>query len=551
MLKSLSIKNYALIRQLEITPSQQLNIVTGETGAGKSIILGAIGLLIGARADAKSIFDNQEKCIVEATFKVDGYGLEEYFKNADIDYDQHCIIRRELSSNGKSRAFVNDTPTTLEFLKLIGNRLLDIHSQHETMALANPNFQLSILDAFASNFEALGLYQTEFKKYISNKKLLDLKTQEALQLKQQLDYHTFLFLELESANIKSDELEILEQRQLALSNAEEINEKLSLVSQVLTEGQNPVIPSLSMLEKTIAQITKFNHDFLPINQRLKSVVEELKDIESELTNIANHAVPDKAELALVEDRLGTIYALLKKHRVNQVSDLLIVFSQLESKIQSSTILDDDILELQTTIKKQEHKLKDLAEQISTKRKKQIEPICSKIESLLKDLGIPNANVKIAHQTNEIGIYGIDDVNILFSANKGIAPQDLKKSASGGEFSRLMLCIKYLLADKTAMPTIIFDEIDTGISGEIGMQVGKMMRQMGKSHQVIAISHLPQIAAQGQQHYFVYKDHSAEKSISAIKLLTPKEREYEIAKMLSGATPTESALSNAKELLSVC
>lgn len=548
MLKSLLIRNYALIEHLEMNPSAGLNIITGETGAGKSIMLGAIGLLLGNRADSKALLNAGDKCVIEAQFDITEYALQHLFQAEDIDYDSSCIIRREINPAGKSRSFVNDTPVTLDLLKKLGNRLMDVHSQHETLSLANANFQLSIIDAFASNPTLLADYQQIFKKYKSGLEKYEQLLSQSSQEKAQLSYNNFLLTELAEALILPDEQEQLEQRLKFLEHSEDIKSKLVTATLLLNGDENNLLLGLQSVEKILTQLSIYNPTLGMLQQRLKGSIAELKDIQNEIEAQESSIDFSAEELPLAEARLSTIYTLQKKHGVQTNGELISILHELQVKVSAAENLDETLSSLKAANDEMHGMLMKAATALTASRVQVIPRIVKEIETMLKEVGILNGTILINHKLALPNITGADDIALLFSANKGVAPQELKNAASGGEFSRLMLCIKYLLADKAALPTIIFDEIDTGISGEIAMKVGKMMRKMAKSHQVISISHLPQIAAQGDTHYFVYKDNTAAKSISKVRLLNHEDRVQEIAQMLSGAMPTASAIDNARELL---
>jgi DNA repair protein RecN (Recombination protein N) len=550
MLSHLVIKNYALIRHLEISPSRELNIITGETGAGKSILLGAIGLLLGNRADTKVLFDENEKCVIEGVFNISGYDLNSFFEEADIEYDQDCIIRREISASGKSRAFINDTPVNLEILKKWGGSLVDVHSQHETLLLGNAHFQISILDAFAGNKKNLEEYRTLFKKYKAIQQEYETLLSKAGAEKKLLDYNSFLLHELTEASLEKGEQESGEELLKILENAEHIKSKLNMAYTILSEGTEPdLIGQLLEARKQLDPISNLSSQYESLRARIQSALIELKDIAAELGNENEKVEYNPQAIERTQDRLSILYTLQKKHQVQTVEELLTIQKELERKMEFALNLDDHLLMLQKKMESTLQELLTFGKKLSESRKKSTAPIKKELEGLLKEVGMPNATIAIDIKETEPSINGLDTVAILFSANKGIAPQELKNAASGGEFSRLMLCIKYIIADKTALPTIIFDEIDTGISGEVAIKVGKMIKQMSSNHQVISISHLPQIAAQGKSHYYVYKDNSSEKTISKMKLLTEEERIKEIAQMIGGSKPSETAIQNAKEMLS--
>jgi DNA repair protein RecN (Recombination protein N) len=550
MLKNLVIKNYALIRELEMSPSADLNIITGETGAGKSIMLGAIGLLLGNRADTKVLFDQNEKCIIEGSFEVQSYKLKDLFEEEALDYDDICVIRREISPQNKSRAFVNDTPVNLDVLKKLGSYLMDVHSQHETLLLGNSDFQVSILDAYAKNSTILLSYKDLFKEFRMLREKYEEVVKNAEEAKKQLDYNNFQFNELSEADLKEGEQETIEEELKLLENSEEIKSKLNLMMQMMSESENSVDVNLKTISKYLEQISSFSKTYETLHARLTAAFIEIKDISDELEKEEASVEFGQEKIEQIQERLSKIYTLQKKHQVNSIAELLQIQTALEAKVNMVLDMDEEIKNLKNKLDTTHKNLLSKGEELSKSRSKVNNKIKEELEALLKEVGMINATVKINQEKTEPTSNGMDDISFLFSANKGIAPQELKNVASGGEFSRLMLCIKYILANKTSLPTIIFDEIDTGISGEIAIKVGKMMKQMAKSHQVIAISHLPQIAAQGSAHYFVYKDDSSSRAVSRIKKLSADERIKEIAQMIGGEKPSDSAIKNAKELLAI-
>jgi DNA repair protein RecN (Recombination protein N) len=550
MLKNLLIKNYALIRELEMSPSADLNIITGETGAGKSIMLGAIGLLLGNRADTKVLFDQNEKCIIEGSFEIQSYHLQDLFAEAELDYDDTCVIRREISPQNKSRAFVNDTPVNLDVLKKLGTYLMDVHSQHETLLLGNSDFQVSILDAYAKNSSILLSYKDLFKEFRVLQHKYNEVVKNAEEAKKQLDYNSFQFNELSEAELKPGEQEALEEELKLLENSEEIKSKLNLMMQMMSESESSVNANLKVIAKHLDQISRYSKNYETLKDRLTAAFIEIKDISAELENEEATVEFGQERIEIIQERLSKIYTLQKKHQVNTIAELILIQNELQAKVNQVLDLDEEIKNLKIKLDTTHKNLLAKGDELSKSRNKVINKIKEELEALLKEVGMANATVKINQEKEEPSSNGMDQIAFLFSANKGISPQELKNVASGGEFSRLMLCIKYILANKTSLPTIIFDEIDTGISGEIAIKVGKMMKQMAKNHQVIAISHLPQIAAQGSAHYFVYKDDSSTRAVSRIKKLSSDERIKEIAQMIGGEKPSESAIKNAKELLAI-
>ncbi|GAB2549403.1 DNA repair protein RecN [Rufibacter soli] len=550
MLVELKIKNYALIEQLELQPSPLLNIITGETGAGKSIMLGAIGLLLGNRADSKLLFNQDQKCVIEGAFNVSEYHLERFFEEEDLDFEPVSLLRREISPTGKSRAFVNDTPVTLETLRRIGDQLMDIHSQHDTLLLGDPVYQLNILDLYAQNEGLRAQYGSAYRTYRKlEKEFKDLEGQLA-QSQKELDYNTYLLNELSEANLQAEEQESHEVELKQLEHAEEIKLKLSQALQYISESEYNAAGAMKDASHLVGQVTEYGETFQSLKERLDSCLIELNDIAGELEDAERKTEADPQRAEQLQERLDLIYTLQRKHQVRTVEELLALQAELEVKVSSVHNLDAAIEKTKVALAAALQEVEAQAQKLSESRTSVFGTFQDELHRLLSELGMPNARVVVEHKVSAPAATGIDVVNILFSANKGAAPQTLSKAASGGEFSRLMLCVKYLLADKTALPTIIFDEIDTGISGEIAVKVGKMMQQMSQKHQLICISHLPQMAAQGDTHYFVYKEDRAERTVSRIRQLSHDERVVEIAQMIAGANPSENAYQSAKELLAL-
>lgn len=548
MLKSLNISNYALIQELEMVPSAQLNMITGETGAGKSIMLGAVGLLLGNRADTKALSDPENKCVVEGCFGIENYGLEDFFIQEDLDFERECIIRREISPSGKSRAFINDTPVRLETLKELGKFLMDIHSQHDTLMLGDGLYQLGLIDAFSKSQLEKTAYQEAFKSYLATKKALEKRTQEAQELKKEADFNRFQLEELSALRLEEGEQGLLESEQEILENAEDIKAKIQEILGQLQDEQFGALRMLSLANQGIQQLSRLAHKFEPFSERFHSVLIEIKDIATSLEDEDNEIEVDFDKLETVRERLSKIYHLQQKHGLESVEALISLEKELVEKVFQVENLDEDIQKLLLQKSEAEKEMLSKGKVLSEKRKASFGAFSKELEGLLQQLGMENAKIEMAHQGITPSNEGLDQIDILFSANKGVAPQPLKQVASGGEFSRLIFAIKYIMADKMALPTLIFDEIDTGVSGEIALQMVRMMQEIAKKHQVICISHLPQVAAKGDQHYFVFKDNSSHKTISKIRLLSHEERITEIAKMIAGANPSASAFESAKELL---
>lgn len=548
MLSHLLIKNYALIEHLELSPSPNLNIITGETGAGKSIMLGAVGLLMGKRADTKVLLNEEAKCIIEGHFDLTAYNLKKAFKEAELDYEPTSIIRREISPSGKSRAFINDTPVTLDILKSIGLSLMDVHSQHETLNLGKSSFQLAFIDAFANSTSARKEYAKTFRAYKDKQSYLEKLTVEATQIRQEADYNNFLLDELIKADLQSDEQDSLEEHVKLAEHAEEIKLKLNEAINIGTNSEFAATSSIQELKVILKQISNYSEKYSDLHQRVDSVLIELADILNEIEKAEQDVDFDPEESQRLQERLSLIYSLQQKHGVSTIDDLIAIREELDQKAQKFVNIDDEIESVTSEMNQLKDQAFTQAKALSKKRSDALGNVESELIQLLQKVGIPDAEIKIKNEQTDLNAAGIDDINILFSANKGIAPKELSKVASGGEYSRLMFCVKYILADKISLPTIIFDEIDTGVSGEVALKLGEMMKSMAQNHQVIAISHLPQIAAKGDSHYFVFKDNTSDKSISKIKELNEDSRIEEIAKMIGGEKPSDVAFENAKELI---
>ncbi len=548
MLKHLTIRNYALIKFLEMEPSTHLNVITGETGAGKSIMLGAIGMLMGNRADTKVMWDENEKCVIEGIFDIKPYKLKPLFQENDLDYEDQAVIRREISPGGKSRAFINDTPVTLEVMRRLGNLLMDIHSQHETLELGNQSFQLQLIDAYAENQTIRAAYRQAWTTFLEAKKQFSQLKNEADILRQEADYTNFQLEELSKAGLTENEQESLEKELKIMEHAAEIKSRFHAIMELLNESELSAHNAIAEVRNHLLAIASYSSPYETLYQRLESLRLELEDIVSEIEREETKIDFDAERSEFVKERLSILYRLLKKHRINDVKELILLQETLQKKATLTANLDEALHQKKLALDAAEVDLEHIAESLSESRKKASPSLKRQIIKLLQELGIPDASLTIECLETSKGVSGRDKVDILFSANKGIAPRPLAQVASGGEFSRLMFCIKYVMAEKSAMPTLVLDEIDNGVSGEIAIKLGNMMINMAGSHQIITISHLPQIAAKGNAHYFVYKDNSAKKTVSNIKLLSDKERIEEIAKMIGGDKPSRVALENAQELL---
>lgn len=551
MLQNIHIQNYALIDELDIEFSQGLNIITGETGAGKSILLGALNLILGQRADTNVLKDSSRSCIVEGLFNISGYNLKGFFDENDIDYYDNTIIRRQISEAGKSRAFINETPVNLNVLKDLGEKLIDIHSQHENLLLGNGQFQLKVLDSFASLSDILLEYQEVFKQYNIEKSELDKLKFEADNSRKDFDYLQFQLNELNQAKLKPNELNDLELLQQQLTHASEIKLSLQTVSELLSEDNASVINLLKEAEQNLKKIASFFSESFDFEKRIESCRIELKDIASEIDAKNDRIEVDPSQLEQVSVRLDMLYSLLQKHRLTNIDELIQFRDDIESKVHLIGNIDFNIDSKQKQLHEIEGRLNTLAMDLSKKRKDIIPSIESSIVELLLQLGIKHAAFKVDIVKSEAYLNtGVDKITFLFSANKQIPLQELSKVASGGELSRLMLSLKSLMVKSSGLPTIIFDEIDTGVSGEIADKVGNIIQSMANGMQVINITHLPQIASKGNTHFLVYKDNQSTHSNTQIKLLDKNERVVEIAKMLSGEKLSEAAITNAKELLAL-
>ena len=549
MLSKLIIQNFAIIDQLEIEFHQDLSIITGETGAGKSIILGALGLLLGNRADVKSLKKTDQKCVIEGHFILSDLDLKDFFVEHSLDYDVNGILRREINTEGKSRAFINDTPVNLSTLKTLGEKLVDIHSQHETITLNNKHFQLSVVDSVCNHKNLLKEYLKGFKTFQEQKNTLQQLISTSEKSKAEFDYLQFQFDELNSASLKASEEKELEIEQQQLTHAEEIKTALNNITQILAESDQAVSSQLKISVNLLGNIEKYNPRITELKSRLSTSLIEIKDIVSELEEEAMQTSLDPNRLSIIEERLNLIYKLQQKHRLKSSEELLELKNQIEQKISAYAGIDDQIAQLKSAIEKNEIALNKVAKELSNNRTNGIQSLSKKINELLIDVGMPNAIFEVSHQIeSNLSESGFDKITFLFSANKGFSPSELSKVASGGELSRLMLCIKSIIAQNERLATIIFDEIDTGISGEVANKVGSILQSLTKNMQVISITHLPQIAGLGDAHYFVYKDLKKDKTYTNIRILSMEERILEIAKMLSGDNPSEIAMETAKELI---
>lgn len=549
MLQKLSIRNYALIDSVELELDKGLNIITGETGAGKSIMLGALSLILGQRAETRYFFNQDKKCIIEGWFLLADEQLQSLFEENDLDFYKENTLRREISTDGKSRAFINDTPVTLAVMKQIGERLIDIHSQHATLEVNDPAFQLSVVDTLAGHQQLLTDYRNKFKQYKQQQQLLTELQTKAADARNKQDYEQFLFDELENANLRIDEQEKLETELQMLNNAESIKRSLLTSYNLLSEEETAVLPILKEVIGQLQSIEKFNTVYNELNERLRSALIELKDIATEMAGLEEHIVFNPSRIEEINIRLDLIYGLQQKHRVSAIEALLNIQNQLSDNLANLLSGDEEIARLIKALEQMHTELEDMALELTNNRSKAILSAEISTGKILQQVGMPNAKIKIEQtQAAELNKDGKDLISLLFSANSGQPPAPVGKVASGGELSRLMLAIKSIMARHTSLPTLIFDEIDTGISGETALRVGDVIGELERNMQVICITHLPQIAAKGDAHYFVYKNEQSERTTTGIRKLDNSDRIKAIAEMLSGKTPGASALENAKELL---
>ena len=547
MLRHLHIENYALITHLDIDFSAGFSTITGETGAGKSIIIGALGLLMGARADSKAITEGEQKCVIEAEFGVEEYGLESLFEEYDLDYSDVCTIRRELSQNGKSRSFVNDTPVTLAPLKELSARLIDIHSQHENLLLTDHGFGLKVVDSVAQNATEREAYSAAFKAYRETQKQLEALKEEAAESAKNADYVAYQWKELSEAQLKSGEKEELEAEEQKLVHAEEIQSGLAGALQLLDGEQASVLMQLRECVSQLRNASRYLDKESDLAERTESAAIELRDIADTVNHLAEETEANPKRLSFVQERLDTLNSLLQKHHQEDVDALIQLRDELEQQIGRNDSFELEIKQLEKVLAEQTKQLEHAAKALSETRKSVVGHIKERLESQLVSLGIAHAQVAIElHETSEYGMSGKDEAIILFAANKNQTLRRVQDVASGGEIARLMLCIKALMLHQ--QPTIIFDEVDTGVSGEVASKMGEIMLQMASGRQIIAITHLPQIAAKGEQQYSVYKEDSAVRTETKIRQLDENERVTAIAKLLSGEGVSEAALENAKTLL---
>lgn len=551
MLQSLSIKNYAIIEAVEIQFDKQLNIITGETGAGKSILLGAMNLILGKRAEPNVLRNKEEKCLVEATFNLKNKKLKKFFSENDLEYEDETIIRREINTNGKSRAFINDSPVTLDVLKELTEQLVDIHAQGETQNLLDKFFFCEILDELSKQSTIVKEYQADFSTYKQKQQKLTQLQEQQIRLQKEFDFIAFQLNELTEANLNEEEFESIESELGLLQNAEVIKRNLAEAYNLIDGNEFSAFSQLLQANKQIGQLSGFHDVLLEMHDKLSGITDDLKSMTRQITNIAEATEFNEERVIELTDKQTTINKLLQKHHLATIKDLILLRDELQQKVNTYTNSTEEIVHLENEIVKEKTTLFATAQRISKNRNEKIKTAESKVSSLLVDLGMPFGHIILEQKildADKLNAFGVDEIRLLFSANKGSHPQPLDEVGSGGEKSRLMLAIKSLVAETVTLPTLIFDEIDTGISGEVAQKVGNILKSLGKSHQVISITHLPQVAAKASKHFFVYKNHEKEKTFTEIKTLSGDERLHEIAVMLSGNNPPKEALENAKRLL---
>ncbi|MEA2043476.1 MAG: DNA repair protein RecN [Bacteroidota bacterium] len=549
MLKKLSVKNFALIESLVIDFNSGFSVITGETGAGKSILLGALSLVLGNRADTSALKNTEEKCIVESEYDISKFKLNGFFENNGLDYFDTAILRREISPQGRSRAFINDTPVKLSLMKELGDSLTDIHSQHHNLELRNRTFQLYALNAYAGLLADTEKFGETYSNYRNTMKQLEALKKEAEEERTEQDYYQFRFDELDQADLKSGEKEVLENRRELITNSAEIKSVYSQITQLLTDNEFNVSDNLQQAVDLLTRVEKYLPEAADYKARIKSALIDLQDISSETEIKTEDVEYSQAEAEEVQNRLDVIYGLEKKYRVSTIEELLQIKEELDEKISDISSYDRTIKDLENKLLQEQTELKTFADKLTKNRKRVKGPFESEIKKLLIRLGMPNSEFRIdISQKDNFGETGKDEVSFLFSGNKNVAPDEISKIASGGEISRLMLSLKAVTAKSVNLPTIIFDEIDTGISGDIADKTGLIMKEMAENIQVVDITHLPQIAAKAQTHYIVFKQETNSTTFTNVRLLNHNERINEIAKMLSGEAITDAAVGNAKALL---
>lgn len=549
MIQRLLIKNYAIIESLDIEFADSLTIITGETGAGKSILLGALGMILGNRTDTKVLYNQAEKCVIEGYFDVQNYDLKAFFEENEIDYDDNSVVRRELTPQGKTRSFINDTPVNLTQLREFSSKLVDLHQQFDTLDIHDTSFQLQMVDALADNKAPLSIYREKFKSFQSGKKILKDLKEKSDRSTREIEFLNFQLDEFNKAELIEGEQERIEAEQQRLQNAETIKRYLSAAFRAVSEDENAVINQLKSIGQSISQVKKYTPSVSKLYERFESIIYELEDIGGELESISEDTEHDPERIADIQTRLDVLYKLLKKHGVATIEQLLDIQNNLQSQLNAFGDLSEDIERLEKALVAQETELRKLAGELSAKRKFVTPQFENQVHDMLRQLSMENARIQVQIvDSQELTQNGMDDVQFLFAANKGSRMMPIKDVASGGELSRLALCTKSLVAAAIPLPTLIFDEIDSGVSGDVALKMGNILHKLSKHHQVVVITHSPQVAAKAEKHYFVYKTNREDRTITSVRPLSTDERIRSIAVMLSQNPPSASALENARELM---
>ena len=549
MIQRLLIKNYAIIESLEMDFAKGLTIITGETGAGKSILLGGLGMILGNRADTKVLYNEKEKCVIEGYFDISAYDLKPFFEDNEIDYDQQTVVRRELTPSGKTRAFINDTPVNLGQLRAFSGKLVDLHQQFDTLDIHDATFQLQMIDALAGNKGPLSIYREKFRIFQSDKKKLAQLIEKSERSAREIEFLNFQLEEFNKAELIEGEQEKIEADQQRLQNAETIKRNLSAAYQAISEDENAIVGQMRSISASIGQVKKYTPSVSKLYERFESLLFELEDIGGELSDIAEDTEYDPEKIADIQTRLDVIYKLQKKHGVATVEQLLQIQEDLQKQLDAFGDLSEEIASLEKQIAGQEQSLRKQAGELSAKRKFVIPQFEQQVEGMLHQLSMENARLKVQTiDLEELTATGSDDIQYLFAANKGSRMMPIKDAASGGEMSRLALCTKSLVASAIPLPTLIFDEIDSGVSGDVALKMGNILQKLSTHHQVVVITHSPQVAAKAEKHYFVYKNHTEDRTLTSVRPLSKDERINAIAVMLSQNPPSNSALATAKELL---
>jgi len=549
MIKRLHIRNYAIIEELDLHFAEGLTIITGETGAGKSILLGALGLIMGNRADNKSLFDQEEKCVVEGYFDIRSYELKDFFQENDIDYEDELVLRRELTPAGKSRAFINDTPVNLKAMQDLCSQLVDLHQQFDTLDIHNASFQLKMLDALAGNKEAANAYRQLFRSYQSNKRQLQELQDETARAEKEAGFLEFQYKELQQANLQEQEQETLESELRTLAHAEEVKKITGAVFQQLIESEQSVLGQLQQSNYSLGQVGRYHPQAAKLHERFNNLLAELQDIGQELESLADKTEYDPERIHHIQERLDLVYKLEKKHGATNIGDLLALQANLQGRLHAFSDRGEELIALRHTIESQEADLVRQAQGLSERRKSVSDDFARQVAELLAKLGMEHARFEVSFRLlPELSASGWDEVGFLFAANKGGRLQAIRDVASGGELSRLSLATKSLVASSIPLPTLVFDEIDSGISGDVALKMGNILRKLSDGHQVVVVTHSPQVASKADRHFFAYKEILGERTLTKLRPLSKDEQVREIAVMLSQNPPSDSAMENARELL---